>query len=178
MAAKKAPQHPLMLDGKSWNRLAVMAIVCERIASSSRSIATILAEPYEGNRLPDYTAIMDWLREDADIAHQYACAKEAQADWMAEEMIEIADVSRVGKKTTIKSNGDTEEVTSDMVDRARLQVETRKWLMGKLRPKKYGDTSKLQVGGDPNGPPIGVAVDTSALMAALEAKLASTDKNN
>lgn len=34
----------------------------------------------------------------------------------------------------------------------RLEADNKKWLMGKLRPKKYGD--KIQVGGAEDLPPI------------------------
>jgi hypothetical protein len=36
------------------------------------------------------------------------------------------------------------------VQRARLQVDTRKWLLSKLAPKKYGE--RLELTGDPDRP--------------------------
>jgi hypothetical protein len=44
------------------------------------------------------------------------------------------------------------------VQRARLKVDTRKWLLSKLQPKKYGDTASLKLGGDPDGVPIQAAI--------------------
>lgn len=44
-----------------------------------------------------------------------------------------------------------------MVDRARLQIDARKWLAGKMSPKKYGD--KVAVGGADDLPPVKHAVD-------------------
>jgi hypothetical protein len=35
--------------------------------------------------------------------------------------------------------------TGDTVERARLQVDTRKWLLAKLRPDRYGDRSTLDL---------------------------------
>jgi hypothetical protein len=40
--------------------------------------------------------------------------------------------------------------TGDMVERSRLQIDSRKWLAAKLAPKKYGD--KLELAGDPDRP--------------------------
>jgi hypothetical protein len=34
---------------------------------------------------------------------------------------------------------ETETVTGDMVERSRLQVDTRKWYLSKLAPKRYGE---------------------------------------
>jgi hypothetical protein len=36
------------------------------------------------------------------------------------------------------------------VQKQRLQVDTRKWLLSKLAPKKFGD--KIEVSGDPANP--------------------------
>ncbi len=39
-----------------------------------------------------------------------------------------------------------------MVERARLQVDARKWLLSKLRPEKYGDRTTHEHGGVGGGP--------------------------
>jgi hypothetical protein len=38
------------------------------------------------------------------------------------------------------------------VQRARLKVDTRKWLLSKLQPKKYGDKLDMNVAGKDGGP--------------------------
>ena len=37
------------------------------------------------------------------------------------------------------------------IQRARLQIDTRKWVAGKLRPKKYGDLLKHELTGANGG---------------------------
>jgi len=49
-------------------------------------------------------------------------------------------------------------VTVDMVERARLQVDTRKWLLSKLRPEKYGDRSTVEMSA-PGGGPLNIKVE-------------------
>lgn len=61
---------------------------------------------------------------------------------MAEEIVEISDV---GNK-----NPDNGEDSKNAIARARLRVDTRKWLMSKMAPKKYGD--KLELAGDAKAP--------------------------
>jgi hypothetical protein len=39
-------------------------------------------------------------------------------------------------------------VTGDMIERSRLQVDARKWLLSKLRPDKYGDRVAMDVSGN------------------------------
>lgn len=42
---------------------------------------------------------------------------------------------------------ETKIVSGDMVERARLQVDARKWLLSKLRPDKYGDKTSVELSG-------------------------------
>jgi hypothetical protein len=73
---------------------------------------------------------------------------------LATETLAISDKARKAKKIrrTVDSKGgeSTEETTGDMVDRARLMVDTRKWLLSKMFPKKYGD--RLELAGDAANP--------------------------
>ena len=166
-----------MLNGQSWDRKAVMDIVCAHIATGARSIASILADGHEGHTLPTYTAIKDWLQEDAELAAQYARAKDDQADLVFEEVIKIADTPMIGVKTKIDDTGKTEETRGDMIEHRRLQVDARKWYLSKLAPKKYGDKVNLEHTG-PDGGAVKVEVsDTErarriafALQRGLRAK--------
>ncbi len=95
-----------------------------------------------------------WLKKYPDFTAKYARAKEIQCESMAAEMLRLADECREGvrKKQTLNAKGEVEyeTMTADMIDRARLQVETRKWLLSKMYPKKYGD--RLELAGDPDNP--------------------------
>lgn len=141
---KPQPAHPLKLDGKSWDRRAVMTHICERLASSSNGIAKILAAGYRGHTLPEYATITAWLLADAEISAMYTRAKEDQADWMADEMLEIADDSV--NDTYIDDDGNV-RLNQEVVARSKLRLETRKWLAAKLKPRKYGDKVQQEVTG-------------------------------
>ncbi len=83
-----------------------------------------------------------WLIDDADLAERYTRAREVLIEKMANDLMEIAD-------TPV---GSTESGATDSgaVQKQRLQVDTRKWLLSKLAPKKYGD--KLELSGDQESP--------------------------
>lgn len=104
----------------------------------------------EDKRLPNWTTIFKWRRSNPDFDHAYAQAREMRAELWADEIIEIAD-----------------EPAKDMaaVTRARLRVDTRKWLLSKLLPKVYGD--KLEVHGD---------LTLSALVEAAQSLRANGDE--
>jgi hypothetical protein len=67
----------------------------------------------------------------------------------SEEIIEIADDAASDKFTDANGN---ERVDNEHINRSRLRVDTRKWLMSKLAPKKYGDKVDLRHAGEGGGP--------------------------
>jgi hypothetical protein len=131
-----------------------------RSPETATKICTLLAEGMslraicKMDGLPDKTTVLRWLADDSEFCTQYARAREAQADEMADELLEIADdgtndwMLRQGK-----DGADAWAVNGEHIQRSRLRVDARKWLMSKLRPKKYGDRIDLAHGG-PNGGPI------------------------
>ena len=80
-----------------------------------------------------------------DFSERYARARERQADFLAAQVVEIADTVREGKKVRISQKDGTTEEHGDMVDRSRLMMDARKWLASKLAPKKYGDKLQLEL---------------------------------
>jgi Bacteriophage Sf6, terminase small subunit-like len=96
--------------------------------------------------LPTVGSFYGWLRDNEDLAKMYHNAREMQQDLKAAEMEEWTKTPLVGTIRTVRTGVDfkgkpieSEEVREiDNVDRARLMVETRKWILAKERPKKYG----------------------------------------
>jgi len=85
----------------------------------------------------------EWLEQDEEKSKQYARACELRADTLFEEILEIADTTIEGKVIETDESGRTKEKVGDMLGHRRLQIDARKWMLGKLNPKKYGD--KLEV---------------------------------
>lgn len=99
--------------------------ICEKIANG-RSLRSICAE----DGMPTTSTVCKWLIENKDFSEQYARAREKQADYFAEEIIEIADSA---------------EAESAAVSKAKLQIDARKWAASKIAPKKYGDKQEIDV---------------------------------
>jgi hypothetical protein len=121
-------------------------LICEELAKghSLRSIC-------EREDMPARSTVFLWLQEHKAFLDQYARAREAQADYWAEQIIEISDTPLDGQKTEVSETG-TKTVTEDMLGHRRLQVDTRKWLMARLAPKKYGDKITQEVTGADGAP--------------------------
>ena len=88
--------------------------------------------------MPDGSTVRKWISRNPDFARQYAIAREEQADSLFDETIHIADSVPEG-------------AANEDIQRARLQIDTRKWVAGKLRPKKYGDLLKHELTGANGG---------------------------
>ena len=114
------------------------ATICERIANGE-SLRQIL----ETEGMPASSTVFKWLSDDASFSEQYARAREAQADAVFDDILSIADDGRndwmqrnYGEETRWVENGEA-------IRRSQLRIDARKWMAGKLKPKKYGD--KLDV---------------------------------
>jgi hypothetical protein len=89
--------------------------------------------------------------DDKSFAERYARARDLQYEAWACLIREQSAKCRLGEIVTEKGDGTVETKTVDSVDRSKLEVDSLKWLLAKLHPKRYGD--KLAVGGaDDLGP--------------------------
>lgn len=122
----------------------IVDTICEQL-STGKSLVTICKA--EGVA---YSTVMNWLDQHPDFLEKYTRAREAQADYLAEEIIEIADRS----DRDFSFDPETQKLTVDgeHIQRARLQIDARKWYAGKLRPKKYSDKLDLNHGGQEDNP--------------------------
>lgn len=121
--------------------------ILERIADGE-SLRAICRE----DCFPAKTTVFRWLQADEVFRDLYEKAREAQADSLADEILDIADTPQIGEKTKKTPDGKVETTTGDMIEHRRLRVEARKWIAAKLKPRKYGDSSKLEVTGKDEGP--------------------------
>lgn len=152
-AAKRKPGRPTVYSDE------LAATICTRLAEGE-SLRKICAD----DTMPSKATVMCWLFEpieDGDskleFRTQYDRARQAQAELMADEIVDIADDTS-GDVTTHEDGGET--VNHDHIARSRLRVDSRKWKVSKLLPKVYGD--RLQHTGEGGGP-IRVAPDLSKL---------------
>lgn len=134
--AKKAGSQGKEGRPSDYNEATALAIL-EQVADG-----VPLKEICQQPGMPDRGTVRRWRLANADFRTMYAHAREEFADSLADELLGLADNSREGVKTKDGPNG-VEVTTGDMVERARLQIDTRKWLASKILPKKYGDKLDL-----------------------------------
>lgn len=113
---------------------------------------------------PSYRAVMNWINAFPEFAKAYQEARERQADFYADQCIEIADD---GTNDTYEAEDGSKKIAHDHIQRSRLRVDARKWKAAQMAPKKWGQ-QQVQHTGDGGGPlQIVVNVITKALPAPV-----------
>lgn len=117
----------------------IACAICERIAGGE-SLRKICID----DDMPAQSTIYKWLLDPAkaDFVEQYTRARELQADTLFDECQDIADDGS-NDWMADKEEADGFKYNGDAVQRSKLRIDTRKWMAGKLRPKKYGDKIDL-----------------------------------
>lgn len=122
--------------------------ICERLADA-KSLRSICLD----ETMPSAATVCRWLADErySSFREQYTRAREAQADAIFDEILHIADTQVEGERIKIDADGNEEITREDMLGHRRLQIDARKWMAGKLAPKKYGDKLELdhKTGGEP-----------------------------
>lgn len=109
--------------------------ICSKIAEEGKPVRKILKE----DGMPSFETFYRWLNDDDEKSKQYTCACEARADMIFDDILYIAD--DVSKDTqTVDIDGiELQTLNKENIQRARLRVEARKWVVSKMNPKKFGD---------------------------------------
>lgn len=101
-----------------------------------------LREICRAEEMPSKTTVFRWLSKFEAFRDQYARAKEAGIEALAEDLLDIADDGSNDWIERANSDGEKSGVYSvngEAIARSKLRVDTRKWILSKLAPKKYGD---------------------------------------
>lgn len=127
--------------------------ICARL-SDGESLRKICCD----DAMPGQTTVYRWLMENEAFREQYACARELQADTLFDEILDIADDASNDWMERHGENNPGWRENGEAIRRSQIRIDSRKWMAGKLRPKKYGD--KQLIGSDPDNPlPEGFSVN-------------------
>lgn len=129
-------------DTPTADQRRILLYVAAELAHSDRSLRSICRDAQVG---VSPQTIIRWCDTHPELAEHYARAKEQQADYLAEQILEIADDSSQDYKTIERDGEMIEVVDHEHIQRSKLRVDTRKWIAAHLRPKRWGE--KLEVEG-------------------------------
>ena len=98
-----------------------------------RSLKSLVEDDH---RVVSYEDFLRWVKRDPQRNERFKEAQEMRTEFIAGEIIEIAD----GVESMDPSSPDT-------VNRDKLRIDTRKWLMSAHNRKRYGEVKQVELGG-------------------------------
>jgi hypothetical protein len=109
------------------------AEICDRM-TCGESISRITRD---SAHLPATSTVYLWIAKDTcGFSERYVKAFNSRAVKLAEDILDIADDS--SNDTILKEDG-SESANSEFVNRSRLRVDSRKWLLSKMSHTRFGD---------------------------------------
>jgi hypothetical protein len=116
--------------------------ICRRLALGE-SLVKICAT--EG--MVDISTVFRWLDKKPEFRDMYDLAREAQAEFYANQIIDISDETPITEQPD-PDGGVTMKIDAAGVQRNKLRVDARKWVAAKLLPRKYGERMLNEVRGN------------------------------
>ena len=97
--------------------------LCLRISNGSS-----LNRACRAKDMPDKATVYRWIDTNEKFCDKYREATNQRAEFHFDEMLDIADA--------------VEEETA-AVSKAKVQIDTRKWILSRMNPTKYGDKQQV-----------------------------------
>lgn len=110
--------------------------ICLRLAEGE-SLRSVCRD----DGMPCKQTVLRWLSQRPEFRAQYVRAKVEGAEAIAEELFDIADDGTNDWMEKLDKDGEVigYQLNGEHVQRSKLRIDTRKWYLSKIMPKKYGD---------------------------------------
>lgn len=103
-------------------------LICSRLAEGRSLRSVCLADD-----MPDKSSVFTWFRLHPEFLDQYTRAKEESSEAMYEELADL------GEEAIDLSQAVDPKASNAVVSAVKLKADNLKWMMSKMKPKKYGD---------------------------------------
>lgn len=134
--------------------------------SGGRSLADICSD----ESMPSERSIRRYMAKDPELKEQYFVAREMQADLYADRIVSLAE--KFGECTFLDENGN-ERFDNAAINAIRAEIDTYKWIAGKLLKKVYGDSTNVNLSGNVDSR--GGVVTDAMLEEIIKREMAETD---
>lgn len=115
------------------------------------SVGETINKVCQDKRMPSRETFYKWMLKHDDFREAVQLAKTEGLEAWADDIVDIAD-----------------DLSGD-VQRDRLRIDSRKWIMAKMLPKKYGEKVQQEVSG-----PDGGAIENKWTVEIVDAKSADS----
>jgi hypothetical protein len=145
-------------------KVEIFAAVCKRITEGEALSKVLLSEG-----MPSRPKFYEWIESSDENINKYARATELRAERIFDEMFDIAD----SKQNDVVENEDgSTYVNHDVINRDRLRIDTRKWALCHMNPKKYGDKISTEHSGEiKTNPTINLIIDGNKIDVSTNKKV-------
>ena len=141
MAAKKSAKEDVTTIAPAHKYVqltdALWTAILDRIAAGESLNKICSTED-----MPSRKTVFERVGKDVNAMQQYNLALSLRADTHAEELLTISDD---GTNDTYTDDEGNVRVDTDVIARSKLRVDTRKWLISRMDPKKYGDKQTIDL---------------------------------
>ena len=145
--------------GEDAKELARQARAKRDVAMTSEAFLTICDRLIEGEPLvricadltmPAQPDVMRYIAKDSEAREIYYAAREMQMETLAEEMLTIANDDSHDHSIDAKSGRRISH--NEVVQRARVKIDTLRFMMSKMSPKRFGDKNITEIQGNADQP--------------------------
>jgi len=98
-----------------------------------RSLQSLIKDDH---RVISYEDFLQWIKREPTRYERFKEAQEMRTEFIASEILEIAD-----------GIDSIEPASDDTINRDRLRIDTRKWLISAHNKKRYGEVKQVEIGG-------------------------------
>lgn len=112
--------------------------ICRLMADEGKSLLQIC----KLEDMPHRSTVHRWLLDSRNVwfRDKYALAESIRWEREADKCLEIADD---GSNDTYFDDDGNERTDYDVINRSKLRVDTRKWFLSRMLPKRFSDTPEV-----------------------------------
>lgn len=122
--------------------------ICERLAKGE-SLSAICRD----DGMPDRDTVNRWVvHNHHGFTELYNNARNLGLDTMADGILDIADDGTNDYMDSKDPDNPGYKFNKENFGRSRLRVDTRKWYLSKMAPKRYGESNRVELTGKDGGP--------------------------
>ena len=122
----------------------LVAEICERLSKGEP-----LAQICRDEHMPDASTVWDWQKAREDVSQAIARAREIGEEVILAQCLGIADDNSQDVKEVDFGDGVIVQRTDhDVIQRAKLRIETRLKLLAKWNPKRWGEKVEVDNKGE------------------------------
>lgn len=124
----------------------ILEYILEEIATANLSLRKATYRAIGHFKLDGlaHNTVLNWI-SDFEMNDHYARARDQRAENIFEEILDIVDCE---DHDVVMDEEGNPRTNHDVIQRDRLRVDARKWMLGKMQPKKYGEKLDVTTDGE------------------------------